>query len=310
MIEIYKTIDGRIQPIDEYDKNCWINMIDPTSEEISQISTQYGVEEDFLRAALDKEEISRVEMDEDYNCSLITFDVPTMITDSEDLTYETYPIGIIETPQSVITVCLYDNEILKEIAENKVRYTFTNLRTRFILQILYKCATRYLFYLRLINKKSQDVEYKLHQSTKNVYLFQMMELEKSLVFFSTSLKTNQMVIDKLQRGRVLKLYEDDKELLEDLAIELDQGIEMCSIYSNILSGQMDAFASIISNNLNIVMKVLTAVTILMTIPQIVSSFYGMNVTGLPFANCGAVTIITIIITLVVAFVLYKFHMFS
>lgn len=310
MIEIYKTIDGRIQPIDEYDKNCWINMIDPTTEEISQISTQYGVEEDFLRAALDKEEISRVEMDEDYNCSLITFDVPTMITDSEDLTYETYPIGIIETPQSVITVCLYDNEILKEIAENKVRYTFTNLRTRFILQILYKCATRYLYYLRLINKKSQEVEYKLHQSTKNIYLFQMMELEKSLVFFSTSLKTNQMVIDKLQRGRVLKLYEDDKELLEDLAIELDQGIEMCSIYSNILSGQMDAFASIISNNLNIVMKVLTAVTILMTIPQIVSSFYGMNVSGLPFPTTGAVVIITIVITLITAFILYKFHMFS
>lgn len=310
MIEIYKTIDGRIQPIDEYDKNCWINMIDPTTEEISQISTQYGVEEDFLRAALDKEEISRVEMDEDYNCSLITFDVPTMITDSEDLTYETYPIGIIETPQSVITVCLYDNEILKEIAQNKVRYTFTNLRTRFILQILYKCATRYLYYLRLINKKSQEVEYKLHQSTKNIYLFQMMELEKSLVFFSTSLKTNQMVIDKLQRGRVLKLYEDDKELLEDLAIELDQGIEMCSIYSNILSGQMDAFASIISNNLNIVMKVLTAVTILMTIPQIVSSFYGMNVSGLPFPTTGAVVIITIVITLITAFILYKFHMFS
>lgn len=285
-------------------------MIDPTTEEISQISTQYGVEEDFLRAALDKEEISRVEMDEDYNCSLITFDVPTMITDSEDLTYETYPIGIIETPQSVITVCLYDNEILKEIAENKVRYTFTNLRTRFILQILYKCATRYLYYLRLINKKSQEVEYKLHQSTKNIYLFQMMELEKSLVFFSTSLKTNQMVIDKLQRGRVLKLYEDDKELLEDLAIELDQGIEMCSIYSNILSGQMDAFASIISNNLNIVMKVLTAVTILMTIPQIVSSFYGMNVSGLPFPTTGAVVIITIVITLITAFILYKFHMFS
>lgn len=301
MIEIYKTIDGKIQPIEEYEKNCWVNMIDPTEEEVQQISSQYGVEEDFIRAALDKEEISRVELDEDYNCSLITFDVPYLVTDSADLTYETYPIGIISTSQCVITVCLYQNDILREIADNRVKYTFTNLRTRFILQILYKCATKYLYYLRAINRKSSEVEVLLHQSTKNIYLFQMLELEKSLVFFSTSLKTNQMVLDKLQRGRILKLYEDDRELLEDLSIEVDQGIEMASIYSNILSGQMDAFASIISNNLNIVMKRLTIITIIMAIPTIVFSFYGMNVSGLPFPHVVPVLILTVLVTVLAFF---------
>ncbi|MGI6109972.1 MAG: magnesium transporter CorA family protein [Eubacteriaceae bacterium] len=310
MIEIYKTIDGRVAKIEEFEKNCWINMTRPTKDEIDTISQQYGVEEDYIRAALDNEEISRVEQDEDYNCSLITFDVPRRMEDSEELTYETYPIGIIETPVCVITVCLHQNEILEDFARGKVKYTFTNLKTRFILQILYRAATRFLYFLRTINKRSTEVEMELHRSMKNKELFQMLELEKSLVFFSTSLKSNQMVIEKLQRGRIIKLYEDDVELLEDVMIEVDQAIEMCSIYSNILSGEMDAFASIISNNLNIVMKILTAITILMAIPTMVSSFYGMNVAGLPFASFGPVVTITVVLTALVALVLYKFHMFS
>ncbi len=310
MINIYKTMDGRIAPIEEFEKNCWINMTDPSAEEIEMVSTQYGIQEDYLRAALDNEEISRVEQDEDYNCSLITFDVPTLIKDSAELTYETYPIGIIETPVCVVTVCLHHTQIFEDIVAGKVKYVFTNLKTRFILQILYRAATRFLYFLRTINKRSAEVEMALHISMKNKELFQMLELEKSLVFFSTSLKSNQMVIEKLQRGRIIKLYEDDVELLEDVLIEVDQAIEMCSIYSNILSGEMDAFASIISNNLNIVMKVLTAITILMAIPTMVSSFYGMNVAGLPFASFGPVVTLTVVLTALVAFVLYKFHMFS
>ena len=157
---------------------------------------------------------------------------------------------------------------------------------------------------------STEIEKELHRSMKNKELIQLLDLEKSLVFFSTSLKANQSVLEKLQRGRVIKLYEDDRELLEDVLIEVEQAIEMSNIYSNILSGTMDAFASIISNNLNIVMKVLTSITILMAIPTMVSSFYGMNVSGLPFANFGAVVIIVVILTALVAMILFRKNMFS
>lgn len=310
MIEVYKTIDGQVTPIEDFEKNCWINMTDPTDREIRQISESFGIEEDYLRAALDEEEISRVEQDEDYGCSLITFDVPIIDHSTDQLLYDTIPVGIIETPVCVVTVCLKKTNILEEFAKGAVKHTFTNLKTRFILQILYKVATRFLLYLRAINRRSAMVEQELHKSMRNQELFQMLDLEKSLVFFSTSLKSNQMVIEKLQRGRTIKLFEDDKELLEDVMIEVDQAIEMCTIYSNILSGEMDAFASIISNNLNIVMKILTAITIIMAIPTMISGVYGMNVTGLPMASFFPVMMVMLIVTSIVAFILYKFNMFK
>ena len=263
MINIYKTIDGKIVEIDEIEKHAWINMVNPTEEELLSISDQLNVEEDFLRAALDEEEI-----------------------------------------------CLQSNTIIDDFAKGRVKHVFTNLKTRFIFQMLYRVATRFLVYLRHINRMSTEIEKELHRSMKNKELIQLLDLEKSLVFFSTSLKANQSVLEKLQRGRVIKLYEDDRELLEDVLIEVEQAIEMSNIYSNILSGTMDAFASIISNNLNIVMKVLTSITILMAIPTMVSSFYGMNVSGLPFANFGAVVIIVVILTALVAIILFRKNMFS
>lgn len=310
MINIYKTIDGKIVEIDEIEKHAWINMVNPTEEELLSISDQLNVEEDFLRAALDEEEISRVELDEDMNQALITIDVPIVDKTSQMVLYSTIPVGIIETHENIITVCLQSNTIIYDFAKGRVKHVFTNLKTRFIFQMLYRVATRFLVYLRHINRMSTEIEKELHRSMKNKELIQLLDLEKSLVFFSTSLKANQSVLEKLQRGRVIKLYEDDRELLEDVLIEVEQAIEMSNIYSNILSGTMDAFASIISNNLNIVMKVLTSITILMAIPTMVSSFYGMNVSGLPFANFGAVVIIVVILTALVAMVLFRKNMFS
>ena len=310
MINIYKTIDGKIVEIDEIEKHAWINMVNPTEEELLSISDQLNVEEDFLRAALDEEEISRVELDEDMNQALITIDVPIVDKTSQMVLYSTIPVGIIETHENIITVCLQSNTIIDDFAKGRVKQVFTNLKTRFIFQMLYRVATRFLVYLRHINRMSTEIEKELHRSMKNKELIQLLDLEKSLVFFSTSLKANQSVLEKLQRGRVIKLYEDDRELLEDVLIEVEQAIEMSNIYSNILSGTMDAFASIISNNLNIVMKVLTSITILMAIPTMVSSFYGMNVSGLPFANFGAVVIIVVILTALVAMILFRKNMFS
>ena len=310
MINIYKTIDGKVEEIEEIEKHAWINMVNPTDEELLWVSDQMNVEEDFLRAALDEEEISRAEWDEDTNQALITIDVPTMDDGTDMVLYSTLPVGIIETHENIITVCLEEHTVIEDFAKGRVKHVFTNLKTRFIFQILYRVASRFLVYLRHINRMSTEIEKELHRSMKNKELIQLLDLEKSLVFFSTSLKANQLVLEKLQRGRIIKLYEDDKELLEDVIIEVEQAIEMSNIYSNILSGTMDAFASIISNNLNIVMKVLTSITILMAIPTMVSSFYGMNVSGLPFPNFGSVVIVVVVLTSLVALILYKKNMFS
>lgn len=310
MIQIYKTVNGKIQEINEFEKNCWIKMTDPTEKEINLISQKFSVEEDYLQAALDRQESSRVEDDPDYNCSLITINAPYLIDDGEELVYETIPISIIPTNICVITVCLEQISELNDFVDNKIKHVFTNLKTKFVLQIIYHVTESFVLYLRKINKKSNEVEARLHVSLDNKQLFEMLDLEKSTVYFSTALKSNELVVDKLERGRTIKLYEEDKELLEDIIIEIGQANTMCSIYSNILSGTMDAFASIISNNLNIVMKILTAITILMAVPTMISSFYGMNVEGLPFPYFNVIFIFTIVITICATFILYKLDMFK
>jgi len=309
MIKIYKTIDGKIEEIETIEKNSWIDMVNPTEEELQFITQELGVEPDFLRAALDEEEISRVEL-EDNDHALITIDVPVVQKNTKMVLYTTIPVGIIQTEDNIITVCLRGNTLIDDFAKGRVKNVFTNLRTRFIFQILYRIASRFLVYLRHINRMSTDIERELHISLKNNELIQLLDLEKSLVFFSISLKANQAVVEKLQRGRIIKLYEEDKDLLEDVLIEVQQAIEMSNIYTNILSGTMDAFASIISNNLNIVMKILTSLTILTAIPTMFASFYGMNVTGIPIANFGFVVAIALVATGVAAFILFKKKMFS
>ncbi|HEY5555615.1 magnesium transporter CorA family protein [Acetobacterium sp.] len=309
MIKIYKTIDGKIEEIESIEKNSWIDMVNPTEEELRFITEELNVEPDFLRAALDEEEISRVEV-EDNDHALITIDVPVVQKDTKMVLYTTIPVGIIQTEDNIITVCLRGNTLIDDFAKGRIKNVFTNLRTRFIFQILYRIASRFLVYLRHINRMSTDIERELHISLKNNELIQLLDLEKSLVFFSISLKANQAVVEKLQRGRIIKLYDEDKDLLEDVLVEVQQAIEMSNIYTNILSGTMDAFASIISNNLNIVMKVLTSLTILTAIPTMFASFYGMNVSGIPLANFGFVVGVALVATGVAALVLFKNKMFS
>jgi len=196
-----------------------------------------------------------------------------------------------------------------------VRDFHTYMKTRFILQILYKNASLYLQYLRIIDKKSGVVEEKLHKSTKNRELIELLQLEKSLVYFTTSLRSNEMVLEKLMRNEKIKKYPEDTELLEDVIVENKQAIEMANIYSGILSGTMDAFASVISNNLNIVMKFLATITIVMSIPTMVASFYGMNVNsiGMPFADNphGFIIVLglTLALTLIVAWIFSKKDLF-
>ena len=284
MIRIFKTTDGMFHQIDEAEDGCWIAMTNPTATEILEVAEQYGIAPDHVKAPLDEEERSRIETEESY--SLILVDIPMTEKRSEKDWYVTIPMGIIMAENVIVTVCLEDTPVLTAFMDGRVRNFYTYMKTRFVLQILYKNATLYLQYLRIIDKKSEVVERELHKSQRNRELIELLELEKSLVYFTTSLRSNEVVLEKLLKSDRIKKYPEDTDLLEDVIIENKQAIEMANIYSGILSGTMDAFASVISNNLNIVMKFLATITIVMSIPTMVASFYGMNVNaaGMPFAQ--------------------------
>lgn len=308
MISIFKTIDNQLTKIDQIEKNCWINLKEPTESELFEIQTALNIDPDFLKAPMDEEETSRIESEDGQ--TLIVIDAPYIDEEQrESVSFMTIPIGIIIAKDVLITITSKESAILNDFEAGIIKQVQTSLKTRFFLQILYRVATRYLIHLRQIDKISKRVEKELHRTMKNQDLFQLFDLEKSLVFFSTSLKANEATLEKIQRGRSLKLYEEDQDLLDDILIEMKQGIEMANIYGNILNGTMGAFASIISNNLNIVMKVLTVITILMAIPTMFASFYGMNVVHMPYPNFWFVVIFSIAVTIITAFILFKKRLF-
>lgn len=308
MIEIFKTVDAALEHCDEITDGCWISLTGPTREELERVEQATGVDIQDLKAPLDDEERSRIEVEDGY--VLIVVDIPSL--DERDR-YITIPLGIFMTKDSIITVCLEQNNILTAFAKERVRDFFTFKRTRFVFQILYRNATSYLRYLRIIDRKSSEIEEKLHISQRNSELIELLELEKSLVYFSTSLRSNEVVLEKLLRTEKVKKYPEDSELLEDVIIENKQAIEMANVYSGILSGMMDAFASVISNNLNIVMKLLATVTIVLSIPTMIASFYGMNFSNIPLGSNPygffIVTGATLIITMAVAIFFRKKNLF-
>jgi len=283
MISFWKTIDRKLLPLDNIEENCWISMVNPDDVEIKRVTEAVGVDPSVLRAALDEEETSYVDITDDGH-TFITLDIP-FIEDSSKVMYSTIPLGIVLTKSNIITVCLKENSLLSEFERNPPRNLNTFVRTRFVLALMLRVANRFLQYLRQMNRISDSIEERLYVSQKNKEIIELLGIQKSLVFFSTSLKANKSTLDKILKGAALKMTEDDTETLEDVLIEVHQAIEMCSIYSDVLSGTMDAFASMISNNLNVTMKTLTVIMILMAIPTMVFSYYGMNLeplSHLPF----------------------------
>ncbi len=280
MLKLYRTDDTKVNELEEFMPECWIDLCAPTKAELDSVVKMTGVDADFLRASLDEEERSRIETEDGQ--TLILVDTPVIETGESGHEYITIPFGIVLMPNCIITVCLKEAPITKDFYTGRVRGFSTKKCNRFILQLLYRNAARFLYHLRIIDKRSTELETELHKSMKNKELIGMLGLEKSLVYFSTSLKGNEAVLERLLRMSFIRKYPDDTDLLEDVIIENKQAIEMCTIYRDILSGTMDAFASVISNNLNIVMKILTLITIIMTIPTIVASLWGMNVM-VPFA---------------------------
>ena len=313
MIRIFKTEDGAMHEKEEMQPGCWIALTNPTASEIIDIADTYQIDPDHLRAPLDEEERSRIEVEDEY--TLILVDIPSIEERNGKDWFVTIPLAIITTKDVLITVCLEETPVLTSFMDGRVRDFHTFMKTRFILQILYKNATQFLQYLRIIDKKSEVIERTLHQSQKNEELIELLELEKSLVYFTTSLRSNEVVLEKLLRIEKIKKYPEDTDLLEDVIVENKQAIEMANIYSGILSGTMDAFASVISNNLNIVMKFLATVTIVLSIPTMIASFYGMNVNshGMPFADSpygfAIVLGLTLLLSLFVAYIFNKKDLF-
>ncbi len=307
MLSIHKTVDGVMTRLDQFEENCWVHLTYPSEDELEQVITKLNVDPGLLRAALDEEETSRIDSEEDQ--TLIIIDLPSVEKD-DAVIYSTIPLGILMTPKQIITVCLKESSIIQDFQEGVVKGVRTEQKTNFLFRILLRVASRYLQYLKQIDKIYNYMERQLYKSQRNKELIQLLDLEKSLVYFNTSLKANEVTLEKILRGRIITLYEEDHDLLEDVLIEVRQAIEMANIYSSIISGMMDAFASVISNNLNVIMKVLTSITILLTIPNIVFGFYGMNVAGLPLDQFfWFPLVVAAVIILAVAVILKKKDLF-
>ncbi|GAK49877.1 magnesium and cobalt transport protein [Candidatus Moduliflexus flocculans] len=298
MIRIFDGSNQLIEVENPKAKGSWIHLTSPTDEELQHIYRifQGMVPMDFLTDPLDINERSRIEVDDHSVLIIARFPV---FNQSRDIAFTTQPVGIIYTEDAILTICCQDSDIFADFINGKVKNFSTQFRSRFMLQLFLKIALRYLSYLKEINLRTAEIEKELHQAMKNEELIKLLNLEKSLVFFTTSLKSNEIVMERLQKIPMIKMYPDDQDLLEEVMIENKQAIEMANIYSNILSGMMDAFASIISNNLNVVMKFLTSVTIILALPTLVASIYGMNV-ALPFQDLPHAFAITMFISFAVA----------
>ena len=278
MLKMYNTDikTNKTKETDEFLKGNWINMVAPTEEEIKKVCKNVNIEEDFIRYALDYEEKARIDYEEDDNTILFIIDVPVIEVESGNKVYSTMPIGIIFVRDDYfITVSLTDNYIIQELEKKKNVITYK--KSRLLLQIFYSNSERFLSLLKRLNKETEVAEGVLKNSMKNKELLKLLSLKKSLVYFTTSIKSNEVVMEKTLRGNLIKLYEEDEDILDDAIIENKQAIEMSRIYSDILTETLDAYASIISNNLNGAMQFLTAITIILAIPTMISSYWGMNV---------------------------------
>ena len=309
MIKIFKTEENKKLSrlsINEAVSGSWFSLISPNEEEIKQVSLVLGLDEDFLRNSLDLDERSRIEI-EDGN-TLIINNLPVI---TEDGSFDTLPVGIIYTPTSIITVCSKDNNILSSFNENTAYSFDTRNKTEFMLKILYRSVKFYLKYLDLINRTTDAIETELQKATNNKALFQLMEIQKTLVYFSTALKDNDLVLQKINRltksptGTIIKTTEEDIDLLEDVIIDTRQAIEMVDMHRMILEAMMEGFASIINNNLNQVMKFLAAITIIMSIPTMIGGLWGMNV-PVPYGNntFGFLIVVALSIITSIAVVFY------
>lgn len=311
MINIYTTDNNGVNEVNELKKECWINLTNPTIEEIKKVSKETRTDEDLIVKLMDTEELPRIEVGN--NATLIVVDTPYVTDTRYKHKYNTEPLGIIINNDGyIITVSLKQQLILDDFKENKVKNFDTSKKTKFLIQILLRVAGIYQKELMSINDYINKKEKILYKSTNNKELIDLLNVEKTLVYFSTSLKANDVVLEKLSKGNVVTLYEDDNDLMEDAMIENKQAIEMSNIYREILTSMTDTYATIISNNLNDVMKFLAGITIVFSIPTMVASFIGMNVPlgdmGTSPVSFGLIIIFSFVLSIIIALILKKKNM--
>ena len=284
MLKTFISQEDDIRQIKQFEKGSWIALSNPADSELAEVAERYDIDLADMRAPLDEEERSRVDVEKGY--TMIIVDIPTVENRGGRDWYDTIPLSIIVTNDVIITVCSEDTPLLHPFMEGRIRNFYTYMRSRFILQILYRNSQMYLRYLRIVDAESDNLELHLQNSLQNREILILMELSKTLVYFATSLRSNEVVLEKLTKLPRIKQYPDDEDLLSDVIIENKQAIEMAGIYSGVLQGMMDAFGSIVSNNLNNVMKIFSILSIVLSIPTIIFSAYGMNLNlkGMPLSH--------------------------
>ena len=312
MMKIYRTQDKQLTRATDFTEGVWVCMTAPTQEEVREVAATLDIEPADLQAALDPEESARIALEDGYTVILV--DIPVKPAGQGEGIYTTVPLGILLTQDLIITVCSVETAVLGDFAACRVRGFSTRKKMRFVYQILYRAATLYQQELRLIDRRRQSIEKNLTGALRDSDLMELHGLESSLVYFATSLRANLTVLDRLTRYKRLEQYPDDRELLDDVIVEIRQAIEMTGIYRDDIKGTRELFSSILDNRLNNAMKYLTSITLIMAVPTVISGLYGMNVNldGMPFANsfwgftivCG----IIVVVCLVSAWILHKKHM--
>ncbi len=312
MMKIYRTQDKQLTRATDFTEGVWVCMTAPTQEEVREVAVTLDIEPADLQAALDPEESARIALEDGYTVILV--DIPVKPAGQGEGVYTTVPLGILLTQDLIITVCSVETAVLGDFAACRVRGFSTRKKMRFVYQILYRAATLYQQELRLIDRRRQSIEKNLTGALRDSDLMELHGLESSLVYFATSLRANLTVLDRLTRYKRLEQYPDDRELLDDVIVEIRQAIEMTGIYRDDIKGTRELFSSILDNRLNNAMKYLTSITLIMAVPTVISGLYGMNVNldGMPFANsfwgftivCG----IIVAVCLVSAWILHKKHM--
>ena len=319
MIEIFKTLpEGGLAPIEAPVEGCWVHLAEPTREEREWLAETLEVEPELLASMFDREESAHVDVDEDARQTLVVLDYPAIEDDAESadpdsVQYETRPLSILvlQTAKIIVTLALYPNcHVIDAMRAGRIKGINTALRSRMLFSMALFISQRFQVCLRNIDRQFNKDEKVLRKTMRNAELIRMLGLQKSLVYFSSSLKSDEATLLRIRNRRSIKLYTEDEELLDDVFIELRQASETCDIYTGILEGTMDTFSAIISNNANDIIKTLTIVTLVLAFPTIIFSFYGMNVDVLPLAMHWVFpTIIAAVFILVAVIIMMRHKMF-
>jgi len=305
MIQLFQTQKTQLQEVEQLADGVWINIVDPTYEERSWIEENSPLVAEYLSDSLDLDELSRVEKEDDY--LLVVIRLPHFRGVEHDSPFTTIPLLIILTEQNIYTICKEENVILQEFIRERIKGFSTAKKNKFLLQLMFKTAGKYLLHLRNINKIVERLEDELENSLRNREIFELLKYEKALIYYITALQANGAMMERLRRLRIFNAFEDDEDLLEEVMIENQQAIQMTNITTRVLGQMMEAYSSVINNNMNNVMKTLTFVTICLAIPTLFASLYGMNV-PLPFAEQSAAFWVIGAMSLVlvsVVFILFK-----